>query len=372
MLLTVDDTNAEKRIFIGEHLNSQSAGEFENLLSQLPTGDAQSVVIDLSKLQTLDTTGAWLVQKVVKLFQRAGASVVVDGANPTHSALLDHVSDSYRYCEIAPPIQPVIIRILTEIGENTLRVLGLLGALMAFMLRLLATMSIALRHPGQLRWRATAYQLEAIGTRSVPIVGLIAFLIGGVLVTQGAFQLRKFGAEIFVVDMLAISIFRELGVLLTAIMVAGRSGSAFTAHIGSMKLNEEIDAMEVIGMSPMTVLVVPRLIAFVIALPVLTLFANFMGLVGGAFVAWVTLGISPVVFIERAGEALQGWSLWLGVLKAPVFAVVITVCGCFEGLMVENSAVSLGKQTTKSVVEAIFLVIVINAAFAILFTALGI
>jgi phospholipid/cholesterol/gamma-HCH transport system permease protein len=220
--------------------------------------------------------------------------------------------------------------------------------------------------------RAVVYHMEQAGLNAIPIVALISFLIGVVLAYQGAIQLTRFSAEVFVVDLVAVSVLRELGVLLTAIIVAGRSGSAFTAQIGSMRINEEVDAMRTLGLDPMQVLVVPRLIALVVTLPLLAFMADIMGLVGGAVMASVELGVSPGVFVDRLESALEPWSVGVGLIKAPFFALIVALTGCYMGMKVTGSAESVGLYTTRSVVHAIFAVIVSDAVFSIFFAYIGI
>jgi phospholipid/cholesterol/gamma-HCH transport system permease protein len=214
--------------------------------------------------------------------------------------------------------------------------------------------------------------MEATGVDAMPIVGLLSFLIGIVFAYQGADQLRRFGAEIYTVNLLGIAVLRELGVLMTAIILAGRSGSAFTAQIGTMKVNEEVDAMQVLGLDPIEVLVLPRLFALLVTLPLLAFFANVMGLFGGALMTYFSLDMTFPSFLRQLHFFMPGWSFWIGVLKAPVFAAIIALTGCYEGLRTERSAESVGRLTTLSVVESIFLVIVLDAAFSIVFSKLGI
>jgi phospholipid/cholesterol/gamma-HCH transport system permease protein len=219
---------------------------------------------------------------------------------------------------------------------------------------------------------ALVNQMERTGLNAMPIVGLISFLIGVVLAYQGADQLRKFGAEIFTVNLVGVGVLREMAIMLTAIVVAGRSGSAFTAQIGTMKVNEEIDAMRTIGLDPMEVLVLPRVVALVLVLPLLTFYADIMGLLGGAVMANWALDISFFQFARQFNEGVPVWSFWVGLIKAPVFAFIIAVVGCYEGFKVSISAESVGQRTTAAVVEAIFLVIVLDALFSIIFSILGI
>jgi phospholipid/cholesterol/gamma-HCH transport system permease protein len=243
--------------------------------------------------------------------------------------------------------------------------LGFGGLVASALARLLA-------QPGRLRATATTVQMEQTGLNALPIVGLLSFLIGIVFAYQGADQLRRFGAEIYTVNLLGIAVLRELGVLLTAIIIAGRSGSAFTAQIGTMQVNQEIDALRTLGLDPVEVLVLPRILGLVLTMPLLVFYADAMGLLGGALMAWATIGISIPVFLEQLRGAITEWTLWIGIIKAPFFASIIALVGCYEGFNVSGSADSVGRLTTQSVVEAIFLVIVADSAFSILFSLLRI
>jgi phospholipid/cholesterol/gamma-HCH transport system permease protein len=217
-----------------------------------------------------------------------------------------------------------------------------------------------------------AFQVEETGISALPIVGLLAFLIGVVLAYQGADQLKRFGAEIFTINLLGVGVLREIGGLITAIIVAGRSGSAFTAHLGSMRVNEEIDAMQTMGLNTVDTLVLPRIIGLVIALPLLTFYANIMALIGGAAMCYFDLGISIPAFLRQLNQAVSVSTLMVGLVKAPVFAFVIALVGCYEGFQVERNAASVGLLTTRSVVESVFMVIVLDAAFSVMFSVLGI
>jgi phospholipid/cholesterol/gamma-HCH transport system permease protein len=225
--------------------------------------------------------------------------------------------------------------------------------------------------PREFRLTALVHHCQDVGWAAVPIVALMAFLIGVVLAFQGASQLRQFGAEIFVVDLIAISILRELGILLTAIIVAGRTASAFTAAIGSMKMREEIDAMQTLGIDPAQALFVPRILALVLMLPVLGLIANVAGLLGGALMSWIELGISPAMFRVRLVEGTSVTHVAVGMVKAPVFAIIIGVIGCHAGMQVKSNAESLGRMTSAAVVAAIFAVILTDALFSIFFAQVG-
>jgi phospholipid/cholesterol/gamma-HCH transport system permease protein len=223
-----------------------------------------------------------------------------------------------------------------------------------------------------LRFAAMVHQVEETGISALPIVGLLAFLIGIVLAYQGADQLKRFGAQIFTINLLGVGVLREIGGLITAIIVAGRSGSAFTAHLGSMRVNQEIDAMQAMGLNTVDTLVLPRIIGLVISLPLLTFYANIMALIGGATMCYFDLGITIPVFLRQLNQAVSVNTLMVGLIKAPVFAFVIALVGCYEGFQVERNAASVGLLTTRSVVESVFLVIVLDAAFSIMFSVLGV
>jgi phospholipid/cholesterol/gamma-HCH transport system permease protein len=226
-------------------------------------------------------------------------------------------------------------------------------------------------HPSHFRLTSTVHQLEQVCWRAVPIVVLITFLIGCIIAQQGIFQFRKFGADVFVVDMLGVLVLREIGVLLVAIMVAGRSGSAYTAELGSMKMREEIDALSTMGLDPIEVLMLPRILALVCALPILSFIGSMAALYGGGLVAWFYGGMGPAIFIARLHDAVSVTHFEVGIIKAPFMALVIGIVACSEGLRVKGSAESLGKQTTTSVVKSIFLVIVLDGLFAVFFASIG-
>jgi len=244
--------------------------------------------------------------------------------------------------------------------------------LLGFFGALVVTALGTLRRPGRIRFVSFVHHLEQAGLNALPIVGLLAFLIGVVVAYQGVDQLRRFGAQIFTVNLLGISVLREMGILITAILVAGRSGSAYTAQIGTMQVNEEVDAMRTLGLDPIEMLVLPRILALVVALPLLTFFADIMAVLGGGIMSMMLIDLTVPRFLRQLQEAVGLWTFWVGIIKAPVFAFLIGMVGCFEGLRVRGSAESLGRLTTRSVVESIFLVIVFDALFSILFSRLGI
>jgi len=331
-----------------------------------------AVTIDLSKVDTLDTAGAWTIYRTARNLEANGVAVDVVGASEDQAALIDAV----RAAETeVPPDEPTgnsFVNMVAHIGQSAIEIAKETADLMGFFGQTLVAAANVVVRPRRLRATSLFYHMEEVGLNAIPIVGLMSFLIGIVLAFQGASQLQRFGAEVFVVNLVAVSVLREIGVLMTAIIVAGRSGSAFTAQIGSMKVNEEVDAMQTLGLDPMEVLVLPRLFALALTLPLLAFFADIMGLIGGALMAWIALDISPATFIERLRDAISLWSFWVGIIKAPFFAFLIALIGCYEGFQVTGSATSVGQRTTRAVVEAIFLVIVVDAAFSIFFQVVGI
>ncbi|WP_424830056.1 ABC transporter permease [Ruegeria sp.] len=330
------------------------------------------VVVDLSQIQALDTGGAWLIADLERRLTSNGAHVQIQGAQPAHATLIETVSRNIpkEVGEQEPPGGFVnwVARLghrTTSGWEDTLSILAFLGLTLHRLARTIVM-------PWRLRRAALVSQMEQAGFKALPIVSLMGFLIGVVLAFQGATQLKQFGAEIFVVELISISILRELGVLLTAIIVAGRSGSAFTASIGSMKVQEEIDAMRTLGLDPIEVLVVPRVLALLIMLPILGFVADIAGLIGGALMSWIDLGVSPGMFLTRLKENTDVWQLAVGLIKAPFFALVIGVIACWQAMQVRGSSESVGQRTTASVVQSIFMVIAIDALFSIFFSELGV
>lgn len=327
--------------------------------------------LDLSAVTALDTAGAWLITTRTAT---TGAQVPITGASAAHDLLLQTVTDALP----APQKRtrrPVHHRAGDELAWIGAAVSGY-GAVIAgslgFLGLVIARLGNTILHPSRLRFTALVHHMQQAGLNALPIVALMGFLIGIVLAFQGASQLKQFGAEVFVVNLIAVSILRELGILLTAIIVAGRSASAFTAAIGSMKMREEIDAMRVLGLDPIELLVLPRVLALVLTLPLLGFVANMSGLVGGGLMAWIDLGISPGMFRTQLLMDTDVSHLLVGLSKAPVFALIIGVVGCHQGMQVKGDTESLGSRTSSSVVIAIFLVIVVDALFSVFFAIWGV
>ncbi|NOE34275.1 MlaE family lipid ABC transporter permease subunit [Ruegeria sp. HKCCD7318] len=370
MISSERDTDGVHVRISGELL-TQSLASVENDFATIQPS-ADKVVFDLSQVQALDTGGAWLIADLGRRFTSNGAAVEILGAKPAHAKLIDTVSHSIpdKPGKLEDPRS--FMDWVADVGrgmfgawKDTLSILEFLGLTLH---RLFRTMVM----PWRLRKAALVTHMEETGVKALPIVALMGFLIGVVLAFQGATQLKQFGAEIFVVELISISILRELGILLTAIIVAGRSGSAFTASIGSMKVQEEIDAMRTLGLDPIEVLVIPRVLALLIMLPILGFIADIAGLFGGALMSWIDLGVSPGMFLTRLKENTDVWQLAVGLIKAPFFALVIGVISCWQAMQVRGSAQSVGQRTTASVVQSIFMVIVIDALFSIFFSEVGI
>lgn len=347
------------------------ADKIENLLKVLDAPKSKFILIDGSGITSFDTIGALVALKIKKSLENPKVTMKLGKFSPRHESLMEQAEKNFVVYQPFDRQKSSIISILEDIGVFSVEVIVEFKSFLAFVGLVLDRLIGCLWNWGRMRWTPLVVQIDQIGLRAILIVCLISFLIGAVIVSQGSYYLRQFGAEVFAVDMLTITVLRELGILLTAIIIAGRSGSAFTAQIGSMKLNEEIDAMKIIGMNPIDILVLPRVFGLILVLPILTFLADLAGMFGGGLVAWATLDISPSVFIQRFEGAVTLSTFLLGIVKAPFFGAVIAISGCFQGFSVGGSAASVGKHTTRSVVQSIFLVIVLDAVFAMLFTALG-
>ena len=323
--------------------------------------------IDLSRSDRIDTVGAWTAWSLSKRF-----SAPITGASPEAERLIAAIRAAD---DNTAPIEhqelPILLRVPEQVGvvvaglgKGLLLVLGFLGQIV------LATGTL-LRHPGRFRIRALVHQMELMGVNALAIIALMSFLVGIVIAQQGAVQLRQFGAEIYTVNLVGRLSLRELGILMTAIMVAGRSGSAFAAQLGTMKLTEEIDAMRTIGVSPVEALVIPRILAAVVMMPLLGFYAAMAAIVGGAFISSFTLGIPFMTFILRVQEVVPIHDVWVGLVKAPFFGLIIAMAGCYQGMQVKANAEEVGLRTTMAVVQAIFMVIVLDAFFAVFYTEVG-
>lgn len=342
-------------------------------LRGISTSGATEAEIDGSGITKLDTAGAWLLLRTRHEFEQDGARVAAAKVPADYQPLLETMARDYLFKPLGPPPRDRTFKDLLErLGRGTIHVLNQAYELIGFLGRItVETVEAILLPRRELPFPALVHQLEETGLTAIPIVALLAFLLGIVLAYQGADQLKRFGAEIYTIDFLGVGFLREIGGLVTAIIVAGRSGSAFTAQIGTMRVNEEIDAMQTLGLNVAEVLVLPRVLGLVISLVLLTFLADVVGIVGGMVMTYVNLGITIPQFMRELEGAINLHTLLVGLIKAPVFAFMIAVVGCFEGLRVERNAASVGKLTTRSVVESIFLIIACDAGFSIMFSVLG-
>jgi phospholipid/cholesterol/gamma-HCH transport system permease protein len=332
-------------------------------------GEERRIIFDLSHLDRLDTLGAWVLDRTRHDLGGSGYAADFVGARPEHHILLNEVA--YRGFQPNPPVKRNrLMDLLVEIGQGVVSAGKDFAKGVSFLGEVTAAVVRVATRPRRFRGPSLVHQLELIAFRGVPIIALISFLVGCIVAQQGIFQLQKFGATPFVVDLIGILTLREVGVLLTAIMVAGRSGSSFTAELGSMKMREEIDALRVMGLDPIEVLIVPRLLALLIGLPLLTFLADLAALYGGGLVAWIYGDVSPEVFLSRLRAAISLNTFLVGIIKAPFMALIIALIASMEGLAVEGSAESLGRHVTSSVVKAIFMVIVVDGIFAMFFAAI--
>jgi phospholipid/cholesterol/gamma-HCH transport system permease protein len=323
-------------------------------------------VLDLAGVDRMDTIGAWLIYRTAR--DRGGQIV---GADEGAASLLQQVREADRPIKVRPDPPPALLRVMDQIGSATALAGRTMLGLLAFFGGMLISIAQVIREPRRFRLNAVVQRFEVVGVHAFGIIGLMSFLVGIVIAQQGAVQLRQFGAEVFTVNLIGRSSVKELGVLMTAIMVAGRSGSSFAAQLGSMKLAEEVDAMRTIGVSPMEALVLPRIFATVMMMPLLAFYAAIVAIIGGGIFCWISLEIPPITFIQRTREVIPLTDLWQMLVKAPVFGLIIAMAGCFQGMQVKSDAEEVGLRTTTAVVQAIFLVIVLDAFFAVFFTSIG-
>jgi phospholipid/cholesterol/gamma-HCH transport system permease protein len=332
---------------------------------------AQHIAINMAGVSALDTLGAWLLERLIRNLDHDGKHAQFVGLAPPYRALIEEMHQVNLQKPILTRTPNRLFVALDMVGRASVQ----FGADFVEFVDMLGDLSVAiariLLRPPRFRLTSAIYHLYRVGWQAVPIMALITFLIGGIIAQQGIFHFRKFGADAYVVDMVGILVLREIGVLIVSIMSAGRSGAAYTAELGSMKMREEIDALRTMGFDPIEVLVLPRIIALVCALPILAFVGAMAALYGGGLVAWLYGGMSPAVFIARLKEAISVTHFEVGMIKAPFMALAIGIIACSEGLKVKGSAESLGIQTTTSVVKSIFLVIVLDGIFAIFFASIG-
>ena len=340
--------------------------DLERQIAALPETLTPTPGCDAAAIDAMDTAGAWLLRRTLNDYERGGRAISVDNLSAEFAALMQTVAQSWSRSALRQPPPSFnrlerFSRFVWSYVTHALKALGFIGETSVSFCKLIA-------QPRRMRWRVLLYNLQVDGLHAMPIIGLLSFLMGIVIAYQGSEQLKTFGANIFIVDLVGISLLREIAPLLTAILVAGRSGSAYTAQIGTMTVTEELDAMRSLGISPMSLLVLPRALALVIALPLLTVFADVVGVFGGMLIALSQLGVTFTEFLNRFEYAIVLRHYLIGIGKTPVFAAIIALVGCYQGFQVFGGVDSVGRRTTISVVQAIFLVIVSDAFFSILFS----
>lgn len=354
---------------IGSWLVAELAS-LENQLQKIDWSTCKNVTIECSKLSHLDTSCAWLLCSIQEKLSKMNVTVKLQGLNEQHQSVLDLVAQDKKQIIVAK--KPRRLTWLEEIGKLTLNLIKESERYLQFIGK---TSEIGLRiykNSQQIQWKSLFSVIEIAGFKALPIIAVLSFMIGVVLTYQMGLQLKNYGANIYIVDLLGLAILREFGSLITAIMVAGRTGSAFTAQLGTMQLNEEIDALRVMGITPEELLIIPRVIGLFISLPLLTMWADIWGILGGMVMSKGMLGISWYDFLQRFQQNVSLSSLNIGLGKSFIFALIIASIGCFQGLEVHGGADSVGKQTTKSVVQSIFMIIIADAIFSVIFSKLNI
>lgn len=368
--LQIDRDSRTARLTAGGNWTIDHVAKLYKKVNTYSFEHVDGAVLNFSKVTKIDTAGARLVRQ---LLERAKKRNNFDfSSNERVDAILTTLNRYQPTPCAGRPKTNFLFEKIAALGKGALNAIELTACFVVFIGDITSLLVVSVFRPARFRVSLTARQIELNGLNAIPIIILIAFLIGIVVAYQGALQLGKLGADVYTVDLLAVTILRELGILLTAIVVAGRSGSTYAAELGSMKISQEIDAMQTIGLNPVEVLVIPRVIGLVIALPILTLLADIFGLIGGGLLVWAILDMSPTLFITQMLDAVSVWTFWVGIIKAPVFAVIIAVIGCYEGMQVSGGADSLGRHTTRAVVESIFLIIVFDALFSIFFGIIGV
>lgn len=350
---------------------ARGVGAIEHGLESVRLSANAPAIVDGAGIDALDSTGAWLLQKLLLRLRREGITVTLRGLRPEFSRLLNAVTQQVAEQAARPaPAASTPPSVIAGIGQSAVAAFEQATALLGFVGETAFAFAQSVVHPGRLRWRPILYNIRTAGFDALPIVGLLSFMLGIVVAYQGASQLRQYGANIFVADLVGLSMLREFAPLITAIILAGRSGSAYAAQIGTMAVTEEIDAMRTIGIAPLELLVLPKIIALVIVLPLLTVFADVLGVFGGMIMASTQLDVGFGEFLDRFSKAVSITSYVVGIGKAPVFAVIIAVVGCFQGFRTHGGADSVGRQTTRSVVQSIFLVMLADGLFSIAFSVL--
>jgi len=335
-------------------------------LARLDLPPGRALTVDGTAVVTMDSAGAWLLLQLRDRIESGGGRLELQGFRPESRQLFDFVSGGVvPPAPPPPPGTPAWLKRIEELGAELIGLLAFLGEAVRSLLR-------AVYHPGRIRWQEIFDDMYETGIKALPIVGLLSFLMGVVIAYQGAVQLKLYGANIYIADLVGYSMLRELAPLLTAILICGRTGSAYAAKIGTMKVREEIDALQTIGIAPVDLLVQPKVLSLIVVLPLITIYADVLAVFGGMVMSSVSLGIGFNAFLGRLEEAITYSTFMIGVGKAPVFACIVAVVGCYQGFQVAGSAESVGRHTTISVVQSIFLVIIVDAIFSVMFSIMGV
>ena len=362
---------AARNIALSGAWNAHGLDAIDTQIKALPATPDKSLSVDGARIEALDTAGAWVLHKMLLRLGDEGHVIKVDGLRPKFAKLMAMVTEQSTTQAKTPAVPAAAPpSTLAAIGLGVVAAREQSVALLSFVGESAIALFACVARPARLRWRPILFNIRSAGFDALPIVGLLSFLHGVVVAYQGADQLRRYGANIFVADLVGLSMLREFAPLITAIIIAGRSGSAYAAQIGTMAVTEEIDAMRTLGIAPLDVLVLPKILALLVAMPLLTVFADVLGVFGGMIMAHAQLGVGYNEFLDRFVKAVSVTAFLIGICKAPVFAAIIAVVGCFQGFRTKGGADSVGRQTTRSVVQSIFLVIVADALFSVAFSAL--
>lgn len=338
----------------------------------LKKGFPKTLFFDLAQFEDFDTSGIWLLQRTIQAFEHKGHHVKIQNPSKTFLTLSSRLEPYKPSFEKAPKSPSFFGSRLAYIGKTSIDLTFLARDLIIFLGQVTVGFFLVFLHPQRLRLTSIVVHMERFGVNAIPIISLISMALGLVLAYQGEEQLRRFGAEIYTINLVSISVVREVGILITAILVAGRTGSSITAQIGIMKINQEVDALNTLGLSPMEVLIIPRILALILIMPCLAFIADLAGLLGGGIMVVLSLDVSPELYIYRIAEAVTIGGFWIGIIKAPLFGAIIGVVSCFEGMRVKGTAESVGICTTRSVVEGIFLVTLADALLSVFFSKVGI
>jgi phospholipid/cholesterol/gamma-HCH transport system permease protein len=359
-------TTTPQQIILAGAWTASGIGALEKSLDEI--APKAGAVVNGSEIDALDSAGAWILQRFLKRLGGESEILQVQEMIPNFARLLKEAGQ--QAADTKPAIPEAPTSIAATFGQKVVAGFEQAYALFSFVGECAVVFAGSVRHPSRIRWRPILFNIRSAGFDALPIVGLLSFLLGIVVAYQGADQLKQYGANIFVADLIGLSMLREFAPLITAIIIAGRSGSAYAAQIGSMSVSEEIAAMRTLGIAPLELLVLPKIIALAIALPLLTVFADVMGVLGGMLMAGSQLDVGFVEFFDRFVKAVSVTSYLIGICKAPVFAAIIVIVGCFQGFRTQGGADNVGRQTTRSVLQSIFLVISADALFSVAFSAL--